>query len=119
STCTDRGIKGFDRILVTEVPSGKNARAALMYLCTQAKLTGSRTINVSESYRSFTEAVGLDWQGVQRGKEALRQLMLVSAATFTSLNKVWMKLLAKSTTPILVPGLATPWTCGLLGAVPS
>src|SRR5699024_6119429 len=84
---TAGSIKGFEGNLVTELPSGKYARAALMYLCTQAKLTGSRTINISESYRSFTEAVGLEWQGAQRGKEALRQLMLVSAATFTIIEQ--------------------------------
>jgi len=84
---TAGSIKGFDGSLVTELPSGKYARAALMFLCTQAKLTGNRIVSVDESYRSFANALGLEWQGVQRGKEALRQLMLVAAATFTIIEQ--------------------------------
>lgn len=84
---TAGSVKGFDGSLVTELPSGKYARAALMYLCTQAKLTGNRIVSVDENYRSFTSALGLEWQGVHRGKEALRQLMLVAAATFTIIEQ--------------------------------
>lgn len=86
-TVSAGSIKGFDGSLITELPSGKYARAALLFLCTQAKLTGRQTISVDESYRSFTDALGLNWQGVHRGKEALRQLMLVSAATFTIIEQ--------------------------------
>lgn len=73
--------------LVTELPSGKYARAALVYLCTRAKLTSESVVNVSESYRAFTTDLGLDWQGAGRAKEAVRQLMLVSAATFSTIHQ--------------------------------
>ncbi|MGP5336063.1 hypothetical protein ACTXL7_14875 [Arthrobacter rhombi] len=68
---------------VTELPSGKYARAAMLFLCTQAKLTGDPTLKIGEGYRSLMDGMGMEWQGVVRGKEAIRQLMLVSAATFT------------------------------------
>lgn len=68
---------------ITELPSGKYARAAILYLCTQAKLTGERTVEVSTGYRDFMKTIGIGWSGVDRSKEALRQLMLVSSATFT------------------------------------
>lgn len=86
-TITAGSIKEFDGSLVTELPSGKYARAALTFLCTQAKLTGNPVVEINESYRAFTNAIGLEWQGVNRGKDALRQLMLVAAATFTIIEQ--------------------------------
>ena len=71
--------------LVTELPSGKYARAALLYLCTRAKLTSEPVVDISESYRAFTTDLGLDWQGSEQAKDAIRQLMLVCAATFSSI----------------------------------
>lgn len=68
---------------LTELPSGKYARAAMLYLCTQAKLTGERQIELASGYRDFMKSLGVNWSGADRGKEALRQLMLVSSATFT------------------------------------
>lgn len=68
---------------VTELPSGKYARAALLFLCTQAKLTNDPTVTITDTYRSFIEDLGMKWQGIERSREAVRQLMLVSAATFT------------------------------------
>lgn len=66
-----------------ELPSGKYARAALLFLCTQAKLTGEATVTITESQRSFIRGLGMDWQGAARSKEAIRQLLLVSAASFS------------------------------------
>lgn len=68
---------------MAELPSGKYARAALLFLCTQAKLTGEPTVTITESYRSFIRDLGMDWQGAARSREAIRQLMLVSTATFS------------------------------------
>lgn len=65
---------------ITELPSGKYARAALLYLCTRAKLTGENPIDVGSSYRSFIDQMGLPWQGSKRSGEALRQLLLLTAA---------------------------------------
>lgn len=86
-TVTAGAVKDFDGSLVTELPSGKYARAALLYLCTQAKLTSDARISINDSYRSFIHSLGLTWQGAQRGKEALHQLMLVAAATFTVIEQ--------------------------------
>lgn len=69
--------------VVTELPTGKYARAALLYLCTQAKLTSESTLEITKGYRGFMKSLGVEWHGGVRGKEAIRQLMLVSAATFT------------------------------------
>lgn len=67
---------------VKELPSGKYARAALLFLCTQAKLTGDPVLKVTQSYRGFINGLGMDWQGAERGAEALKQLVLVSKASF-------------------------------------
>lgn len=76
---------------VTELPSGKYARAALLFLCTEAKLTGEATLRISEGYRSVIKSFGMDWQGASRGKDAIKQLMLVSAATFTVIKQGYSK----------------------------
>lgn len=73
--------------LVTELPSGKYARAAMLYLCTRAKLTGEASVAISESYRAFSDELGLGWQGSDQAREAIRQLMLVGAATFTIIRQ--------------------------------
>lgn len=73
---------------LTELPSGKYARAAMLYLCTQAKLTGQRQVELASGYRDFMKSLGVSWSGADRGKEALRQLMLVSSATFTISRQV-------------------------------
>ncbi|MGP9587210.1 hypothetical protein ACT3TB_16295 [Micrococcaceae sp. AOP34-BR2-30] len=82
-TVTAGAPKMADGKPVAELPSGKYARAALVFLCTQAKLTGEPVVTITESYRSFIQDVGLDWHGAQRSKEVIRQLMLISTATFS------------------------------------
>lgn len=74
---------------ITELPSGKYARAALLYLCTEAKLTGKSTLQIAHGHRSVVKSFGMEWQGIDRGKEAIRQLMLVAAATFTISRRVY------------------------------
>lgn len=82
-TVTAGAPKSAAGIPIAELPSGKYARAGLLFLCTQAKLTGSPTVTITESYRSFIRDLGMDWQGAARSKEAIRQLMLISTATFS------------------------------------
>lgn len=66
----------------SELPSGKYARAALLFLCTQAKLTGDPVLHVTKTYRGFVSGLGLEWNGPGAGKEAARQLGLVASANF-------------------------------------
>jgi hypothetical protein len=73
--------------LVTELPSGKYARVALLYLCTRAKLTGEASVAISDGYRAFTTELGMPWQGSEQAREAIRQLMLVGAATFSIIRQ--------------------------------
>lgn len=76
-TVTPGEYEGYE-----ELPSGKYARAALLFLCTQAKLTGDPVIRVTQSYRGFLASLGMAWSGPAAGREAARQLGLVSVATF-------------------------------------
>ena len=82
-TVTAGAPKSAAGITTPELPSGKYARAALLFLCTEAKLTGSPIVTINESYRSFIRDLGMEWQGAERSKEAIRQLMLISTATFS------------------------------------
>lgn len=87
-TVTAGTILDSDGRTITELPSGKYARAALLYLCTQAKLTSEPTLNIGDGYRALVKSMGMEWQGILRGREAIRQLMLVCAATFTITKQV-------------------------------
>lgn len=58
------------------VPSGKLARAALLYLTTEAKKTGSPRIEMATSYRGFLADLGIPWNS-QTAREAVRQLRAV------------------------------------------
>ena len=86
-TVTAGTIKDLDGSLLTELPSGKYARAALLFLFTQAKFTNNAQVSIDQNYRAFTTLLGMEWQGVKRSKEALKQLMLVSSATFTIIEQ--------------------------------
>lgn len=72
-----------------ELPSGKLARAAMMHLCTQARLSSSDTIDLGGSYREYMNQLGVAWGGKSRA-DAVRQLKLLAAATFsiTAINYV-------------------------------
>lgn len=74
---------------VMELPSGKLARAAMMHLCTQARLSSSDTIDLGGSYREYMEQLGVAWGGKSRA-DAVHQLKLLAAATFsiTAINYV-------------------------------
>lgn len=82
-TVTAGTIMGADGQPVTELPSGKYARAAAMYLCTRAKLTRSRRVEIPSAYRTVFSSMGMEWQGMASGREAVRQLMLLAACTVT------------------------------------
>lgn len=60
------------------MPSGKLARAALMYLTTEAKKTGSNRIDLATSYRGFLKDIGIP-NNQRNATEALRQLRAVLA----------------------------------------
>lgn len=61
---------------------GKYARAIMLWLCTEAKLTSSPRIEVSQSYRGFMKQLGLTWN---RGSaaEAVRQLQALLGTTIS------------------------------------
>lgn len=58
------------------IPSGKLARAALLYVTTEAVKTGSPRIELAKSYRGFLQDVGVKWNK-STAHEAVRQLRAV------------------------------------------
>lgn len=58
------------------IPYGKLARAALLFLTSEAKKTGSARIDLSKSYRGFMEDLGLPWNP-RNAKDAEKQLRAV------------------------------------------
>lgn len=68
--------------VVLQIPSGKFARAALLFLCTEAKLSGSRRIEVATSYRGYLEQLGVAWHHAN-AVAAVNQLRALCASTIT------------------------------------
>lgn len=64
------------------IPYGKMARAALMFLCTDAVITGHKVIPVSDTYRGFLHQLGLAWNK-RNCTAAIRQMQAVAASTIT------------------------------------
>lgn len=58
------------------IPSGKLARAALLYVTTEAVKTGSPRIELAKSYRGFLQDMGVKWNK-STAHEAVRQLRAV------------------------------------------
>ncbi|MFW0120221.1 replication protein RepA [Rothia sp. P5764] len=58
------------------IPSGKLARAALLYVTTEAVKTGSPRIELAKSYRGFLQDLGIQWNQ-RNAREAVRQLRAV------------------------------------------
>ncbi|WP_237236696.1 replication protein RepA [Rothia nasimurium] len=58
------------------IPSGKLARAALLYVTTEAVKTGSPRIELAKSYRGFMGDLGIKWDS-KTAREAVRQLRAV------------------------------------------
>lgn len=77
---TAGAITNPDGTVESFVPSGKLARAALLYLTTEAKKTGSPRIDLSKSYRGFLKDLGLPWNS-RNAREAEKQLRAVLSMT--------------------------------------
>lgn len=72
------------------VPYGKQARAALLWMCTEAKLTNSPVLELGTSYSGFLTKLGVARRGASRGghsgwttKATLLQLRALFAATIS------------------------------------
>lgn len=64
------------------VPYGKSARAALLFICTEAVRTKNPVITISDSYRGFMSQLGLTWNR-KNADEAVRQMQALAASTIT------------------------------------
>ena len=64
------------------IPYGKYARAALLFICTEAVRTGNPVISISETYRGFMKQLGLPWNR-ESAAEAVRQMQALAACTIT------------------------------------
>lgn len=64
------------------IPYGKYARAALLFICTEAVRTSEPTISVSETYSGFMKQLGLPWNRAN-ASEAVRQMQALAASTIT------------------------------------
>ncbi|WP_130711847.1 replication protein RepA [Vibrio vulnificus] len=72
------------------VPYGKYARAALLWVCTQAKLTGKPTVELGRSYNEFMRNLGIGYRDATKARggqssrdvdNCLNQLRALFAAT--------------------------------------
>lgn len=65
-----------DGSTVELLPYGKYARAALLWMCTQARITGSRTLELGTSYNAFLAQLGIGGrpEGVARGGQSKRNV---------------------------------------------
>lgn len=77
---TAGAINNPDGTVESFIPSGKLARAALLYLTTEAKKTGSPRIDLSKSYRGFLKDLGITWNA-HNSREAEKQLRAVLSMT--------------------------------------
>lgn len=75
-----------DGSYLTMVPHGKYARAGLLWMCTEAKLTKKPTIELGHSYRQFMTNLGVAY-GTRQSALALRQIRALFAATFQITTK--------------------------------
>lgn len=66
----------------TVLPSGKLARLALLWLCTEAKKNQSPHVDLAVSYRRFIADLGLNWNLVT-AQEAVEQLRAILAMVLT------------------------------------
>lgn len=67
------------------VPYGKHARAALLYLMTEVKRSGSRDIVIGSSFRSFAKAAGIPASGTN-ARDVVNQLRALLRATVAFSN---------------------------------
>lgn len=64
------------------IPYGKYARAALVFICSEAVRTGKPTISISDTYRGFMSQLGLTWNRAN-ADEAILQMQALVACTIT------------------------------------
>lgn len=76
----------IDGTLTPALPYGKTPRMLMMWLTTQAVLNQSPTVDLGESLREFTQAVGMGEQNSKRRKELLDQLRRLVALQYTLVN---------------------------------
>lgn len=62
----------------TVLPSGKIARAILLWFCTQAKITKSRRVEIKPSMRKFLKELGIPWSGANAAEVANQLQALLS-----------------------------------------
>lgn len=63
---------------INTLPYGKYARLCLLYLCTEAKRTGSPRVELSRTYRGLMKDLGLKWDS-REAREVIKQLRAVLA----------------------------------------
>lgn len=66
----------------TCLPSGKIARAIMMWVCTQAKLSGRQTVEIAPTMRGFLKEIGIPWSS-QNAAEATNQIQALTRCMFT------------------------------------
>lgn len=64
------------------LPYGKYARAAILFLATQAKVTNNPAVEISSSYRGYLEQLGIRWSH-DSALEAARQLRALAACSIS------------------------------------
>lgn len=68
------------------IPYGKYARAALVFICSEAVRTRNPTISISDTYRGFMNQLGLTWNRAN-AEEAILQMQALVACTITLTTK--------------------------------
>ncbi|MCV7588329.1 replication protein RepA, partial [Micrococcus luteus] len=81
-TVTAGAVPDADGVLYAELPSGRYARAALLYLFSESWVTERATVDLGMCTHQYLAALGVSKGGVTY-REAVRQLNLVAAAQFT------------------------------------
>lgn len=81
-TVTAGAVPDADGVLYSELPSGRYARAALLYLFSEAWVTERATVDLGMCTHQYLAALGVPKSG-SAYREAVRQLNLVAAAQFT------------------------------------
>ena len=81
-TVTAGAVPDVHGALYLELPSGRYARAALLYLFSESWVTERATVDLGMCTHQYLAALGVSKGGVTY-REAVRQLNLVAAAQFT------------------------------------
>lgn len=79
-TVTPGAVRLADGSTEVVLPSGKIARAALLYLSTQAKKTGNRRVELSRNYRELMRDLGVPWDSktARKAEQQLRAVLAMS-----------------------------------------